>query len=76
MWYARLPTKYKINKIERLARTVKKDILKFVSEKVVDDRKISMIFEKVLNERSLLEKALAESFYTREKDIRNLSLMF
>ena len=35
MWYARLPLKYKINKIERLARTVKKDILKFIKEREV-----------------------------------------
>ena len=39
---------------EKKAVFTQKDILKFVSEKVMDDRKISMIFEKVLNEAKII----------------------
>lgn len=53
---------------EKKAVFTQKDILKFVSEKVVDDRKISMIFENVLNEAKYVGESISGEFlYTGEK---------
>lgn len=53
---------------EKKAVFTQKDILKFVNERVADDRRIPMIFEKVLNEaRYVGESITGEFLYTGEK---------
>lgn len=53
---------------EKKAVFTQKDILKFVNERVADERKVPMIFEKVLNEAKYVGESInGEFLYTGEK---------